>query len=197
VALILRAADRRAVPWKNGGGVTREVIVEPPGSDFGSFDWRVSLAEVASAGPFSSFPGVDRHMAVLSGRLGLALQGRSVTLCPGDAALSFPGEVSVHAAPEGGPVSDLNLMVRRERCAARLTLHPVVAPLRLSGEPGTTTLILALAALTLQVGGATDTQLEPLDAALLEPAREYVLCAAPVSEAPRCYRADITPRTKA
>jgi environmental stress-induced protein Ves len=32
VVLILRARERFAVPWKNGGGVTREVAVHPPGS---------------------------------------------------------------------------------------------------------------------------------------------------------------------
>ena len=29
---LLRAADRTAVPWKNGGGVTRDVIVWPAGA---------------------------------------------------------------------------------------------------------------------------------------------------------------------
>jgi len=66
--VILRAADRVAVPWKNGGGFTREVAAYPPQSDLGNFDWRVSLAEVRRGGPFSSFAGIDRHMAVICGR---------------------------------------------------------------------------------------------------------------------------------
>src|SRR5215472_11228475 len=76
VGVILRAAERRAAPWKNGGGLTREVAVHPAGSDLGNFDWRVSIAEVLRGGPFSSFPGVDRHMAVISGRLALAIADR-------------------------------------------------------------------------------------------------------------------------
>ena len=76
MAVILRAAERRAVPWKNGGGLTREVAAHPPQSDLGNFDWRVSLAEVRRGGPFSSFPGIDRHMAVISGRLELSISGR-------------------------------------------------------------------------------------------------------------------------
>ena len=75
MALILRARERVAVPWKNGGGVTRTVAVHPPGSDLKTFDWRVSIAEVRSSGPFSVFSGVERHMAVLSGRLSLSIDG--------------------------------------------------------------------------------------------------------------------------
>src|SRR5438105_15428583 len=70
---ILRAAERPPTPWKNGGGLTREVIVHPPGSDLSRFDWRVSLAEIRAPGPFSSLPGIDRRMAVLEGRLSLSI----------------------------------------------------------------------------------------------------------------------------
>jgi environmental stress-induced protein Ves len=57
---LLRAGERQALPWKNGGGVTREVIAHPPGSDLRHFDWRVSIAEIQGAGAFSSFPGTSR-----------------------------------------------------------------------------------------------------------------------------------------
>ena len=70
---ILPAAARAAVPWKNGGGLTREVAIHPPGSDLGTFEWRVSIAQVRAAGPFSSFPGVDRQLAVLAGELALVI----------------------------------------------------------------------------------------------------------------------------
>ena len=56
-----------AQPWKNGGGVTREVLCLPEGSGFERFDWRVSIAHIASSGPFSSFPGVDRVITLLEG----------------------------------------------------------------------------------------------------------------------------------
>ena len=54
---VLRAADRIATPWKNGGGITREVAIWPPGSDFENFDWRVSIAEVCEAALFGFLPG--------------------------------------------------------------------------------------------------------------------------------------------
>ena len=75
---ILRAADRVATRWKNGLGVTREIAAYPPGSDLDSFGWRVSMASVDTGGPFSSFPGVDRQLAVLEGRLALGVGGEVV-----------------------------------------------------------------------------------------------------------------------
>ena len=73
MALILRARERIAVPWKNGGGLTREVAVHPKGSGFEGFDWRVSIAEVHAAGAFSCFAGIERHMARFTNRCGLRL----------------------------------------------------------------------------------------------------------------------------
>ena len=60
-------ADLVATPWKNGGGVTREILSWPPGSTVANFDWRVSIAHIASSGPFSAFPGVDRVITLLEG----------------------------------------------------------------------------------------------------------------------------------
>jgi uncharacterized protein len=162
VAVILRAAERSAVPWKNGGGLTREVAVHPPGSDLASFDWRVSLAEVRRGGPFSSFPGVDRHMAVLEGQLELSVAGRdALTLAPDSPPLSFPGDVPAFAEPRQPPVTDLNVMTRRGRFDARLLRRRVQAAARVRLE-AQTTLILALAQLTVQ-----DTRLAALDAVRL------------------------------
>ncbi|NEE21462.1 HutD family protein, partial [Streptomyces sp. SID7499] len=41
---ILRAADRAPVPWKNGGGIVREIATGPEDAGTDAFDWRVSLA---------------------------------------------------------------------------------------------------------------------------------------------------------
>ena len=161
---ILRAADRRAVPWKNGGGLTREVAVHPPHGDLGSFDWRVSLAEVHRGGPFSSFPGIDRHMAVISGRLELSISGRDVVSLSSDTApLCFPGEVAVYAEPHAEPATDLNVMTRRGGFTARLTRCSAAAATQVRLEADTM-LLLALAPLTLCAAGI-DASLSALDAA--------------------------------
>ncbi|EGD04024.1 hypothetical protein B1M_13530, partial [Burkholderia sp. TJI49] len=57
-AALTRAADLVASPWKNGGGVTREIAAFPPGAALDAFAWRVSVADVGAAGPFSRFDGI-------------------------------------------------------------------------------------------------------------------------------------------
>ena len=52
---IIHPASFVARPWKNGGGITHEVIRVP--ADPEDFRWRVSMAEVAASGPFSRFTG--------------------------------------------------------------------------------------------------------------------------------------------
>jgi environmental stress-induced protein Ves len=117
---ILRAADRVATPWKNSGGVTREVAAWPPGAGMDAFDWRISLADVAADGPFSAFPGVDRVLTVIAGEgLVLEVEGQAQRLEP-DAPFAFPGEAQVAARLTGGPIRDLNVMVRRGAWTARV-----------------------------------------------------------------------------
>ena len=45
-------AQLRASPWKNGGGVTREIACHPPNANMQNFDWRISIAHIASDGDF-------------------------------------------------------------------------------------------------------------------------------------------------
>jgi environmental stress-induced protein Ves len=119
---ILRARDGAATPWSNGGGVTREVALSPPGTGSAAFDWRISIATVSRGGPFSVFPGVDRELAVLKGMLTLSIQGQDETsLGPQSPAIHFPGDVPTSGDPRGGPVTDLNVMTRRGRYSSRMT----------------------------------------------------------------------------
>jgi environmental stress-induced protein Ves len=116
---ILRAADRTAVPWKNGGGITREVAVSPDGASLDAFDWRVSIADVRAPGPFSLFTGIERVLTILEGRMALAFADREVTLEAGE-RFAFAGDVACFGRPIDGPVTDLNVMTRRGRCSARV-----------------------------------------------------------------------------
>lgn len=116
---LLPAADRVPVPWKNGGGVTREVAAFPEGAGFDDFLWRVSMAEVRADGPFSAFPGVDRVLAVLEGRLRLEVEGLAhIELSPESPPAFFPGDAPTHGTVLAGPVLDLNVMTRRGRARA-------------------------------------------------------------------------------
>jgi environmental stress-induced protein Ves len=105
-------------PWKNGGGTTLELHCSPPGATLADFDWRVSIATVASSGPFSRFPGIDRTIVLLSGegmRLRAADGSIDHPLTEPGIPFSFPGEACVEAILAGGVSSDFNLMTRRPR----------------------------------------------------------------------------------
>jgi environmental stress-induced protein Ves len=111
---VIRASDHRVVPWKNGGGLTREVLVERDPVDPAQFLWRISIATVAQAGPFSRFPGIDRSIAVLDGEgMRLNVDGEAVTLRPDSAPFAFSGDLDVRSEMIGGETVDLNVMTRR------------------------------------------------------------------------------------
>ena len=135
--ILLPAAERIATPWKNGGGVTSEVAVFPASATMDDFLWRVSIAEVAEAGAFSRFPMIDRVLAVLEGCLSLTVAGENaaVQLSPTTGAHAFPGDVDAHGAPLGGPVRDLNVMVRRGAWQATTEILRPSAPVRLADVP--------------------------------------------------------------
>ena len=164
--LILRAGERTALAWKNGAGVTREIAAHPPGSGLDSFEWRVSIAQVAQGAPFSAFPDIDRRMAVLSGTLEFTLAGQApLRLSAASEPVSFAGEGSAYGAPLGEPVTDLNVMTRRGRFESRLARRAGGAvQLALHAE---TTLLVALSELTLRCAGAEQVLAE-LDAARIE-----------------------------
>lgn len=119
---LLPAAQHRTMPWKNGGGSTTEIAVAPDGAGLDDFDWRISMALVATDGPFSAFPGVDRTLAVLQGN-GLVLHGLPdgpVRLEREGEPFGFPADAAVSATLADGPITDLNVMTRRGRFRSRV-----------------------------------------------------------------------------
>ncbi len=118
---IIRATDCPEVPWKNGGGTTREIAVFPPDAGMDTFLWRLSMAKVETAGPFSAFTGIDRVLAVLDGTLVLTGPNLDVRLDAGTPPQPFDGGAAVFGEPLGGPVLDLNAMARRGRFTCAMT----------------------------------------------------------------------------
>ena len=112
---LLRAANHRRMPWKNGGGVTTEIAVFPVGAGLEAFAWRLSMATVAGDGPFSLFAGVDRTLAVLEGEgILLSVEGcPEQRITPGSPPVSFAADRPTSARLISGPVSDFNVMTRR------------------------------------------------------------------------------------
>ena len=115
--------DIRKMPvnlWRNGAGETREICCFPPATR--DFNWRASIASLASNGDFSVSPGVDRVITLL--------EGGEVQLDGGKAfnhtlrrhqPFSFAGELPVKAQLLGGQMSmDFNIMTRRDCCRAKV-----------------------------------------------------------------------------
>ncbi|MCX4689280.1 HutD family protein [Kitasatospora purpeofusca] len=160
---LLRAAERPATAWRNGGGVTREVAGYPAGSGLDDFEWRVSLADVGTAGPFSAFAGVDRVITLVEGPgMALTVDGTEHVVDAPFRPFAFSGDAATDCRLLGGPLVDFNVMTRRGRATAELALATEPRPLVVAA--GTTVLLVCLS-------GAADldatTTLTRYDAALL------------------------------
>ncbi|MFF4277480.1 HutD family protein [Streptomyces kronopolitis] len=137
---ILRARERAAAPWSNGGGVTREIAAHPPGAGWDGFAWRVSLADVTRDGPYSPLPGVRRILTVVDGAgLELTVDGAVRLLPGGHRPFGFPGGAATGSRLLDGPVINLNVMLREGRADAtveivRGTWAPGPAPLASSSS---------------------------------------------------------------
>ncbi|AZO68965.1 MAG: HutD family protein [Mesorhizobium sp.] len=166
---ILRAAEYRSMPWKNGGGVTTEIAVSPAGAALDDFDWRVSMARVESGGPFSAFAGVDRTLAVLEGEgIILDIAGRpAATVTKVSAPLSFPADVPTQAALIAGPITDLNVMTRRGRMTHTVERVVISAPTDIHSAADATLILCFDGEITM--AGAAPVRIGPRDTLLLSP----------------------------
>ena len=191
MSLLLRNSDHRRMPWKNGGGETVEVIVHPEGASLSDFGWRVSMAGVASDGPFSVFPGIDRTLAVLSGD-GLVLEIEGIgerRLTPESPPLAFPADAPTTAQLTGGPITDLNVMTRRGVFRHTLVHHVAEGTKTLPASSGQR-LLLALEPLGVSTAEGL-LGLQPLDALVLDSAEEAEVVPAGASAA--FYLVEIAP----
>lgn len=173
---ILRAADYKSMPWKNGGGVTVEIAIHPAGASVNDFDWRISMATVAQNGPFSIFPGIDRTLAIIEGNgMSLSMAGHgAIELTTASAPLPFAADVPVDATLMGGPIVDLNVMTRRSSFSHRVD--------RLCGscaveEAAGTRLVLALDPVTV-FNRNRRVHLSRLDSLLIEDGAPFTVEAA-------------------
>lgn len=113
---IIRYADLKPSPWRNGGGVTRELARFPSGGSAagdGQWDWRVSIAEINKAGVFSSFAGMERVLTVVDGDLlFLTVDGAEHPL-EKYRPFRFSGDAEAAGALPTGDIRDLNVICRQ------------------------------------------------------------------------------------
>ena len=159
---IVRFAELPVVPWRNGGGVTREVLASG-GSGPQGFDWRISIADVSQPGPFSTFPGVDRVITLVEGeRMDLVIDG-VVHVLGLHESLSFDGASQASCSLPAGPMRGLDVMTRSDRMSAAVAVRDLseTRPIAVSGSQ-----VLVLLNGSAMVAGADESraELHPLDA---------------------------------
>jgi environmental stress-induced protein Ves len=142
VSCVIPASHYRRERWRNQLGWTREIYrsgAGGTGEDAGlDWDWRLSIAEIESDAAFSTFPGIERVLVLLSGN-GLRLRfddGETVELQPPHDKHRFAGERAVSGELVDGTTHDFNLMWRRDRIAAELWHRPLVGPMVIFAGPG-------------------------------------------------------------
>lgn len=107
----LSLAMQTEMPWKNGGGTTREICKQ---EDETGMLWRASIATIHSSGPFSLFPGCDRVITLIAGPpVALDFQDGETMTLERYAPQAFSCDRPV-AAAIAGTSHDLNLIWRRD-----------------------------------------------------------------------------------
>ncbi|MFD2738918.1 HutD family protein [Sulfitobacter aestuarii] len=104
---IIRMSELVEIPWKNGGGITRNIAADMQGD---RVSWRLSMADVSVEGPFSEFAGLTRVLTVIEGT-GMVLETPEGALAADYAQpVTFDGATPVNARLTAGPLRDFNLM---------------------------------------------------------------------------------------
>ena len=156
------------MPWKNGGGITREIVRFP--GDAEDWHWRLSIAEIAADGPFSAFPGCERSLTLLEGA-GMALQfaDRRCDLRPPYAACRFAGEETPDCSLFDGPTVDFNAIWRRDAASIHVERRAMHGSLWCLPEPGVSWFVYLLSGTLAVKDDPHGPQCVPGDGLWLEP----------------------------
>ncbi len=105
----LSSADYKQMLWKNGAGYTVE-LARSEGNSLEEFDWRISMADVKTAGVFSKFEGMQRILTVLQGQ-GIMLNiDHHLKHLQTLESVTFSGDSVVSCELLNGEIRDFNLI---------------------------------------------------------------------------------------
>ena len=146
---IIRQHDLVETPWKNGGGITRNIAQE--GDTSGPL-WRLSMADVDRNGEFSSFPGMTRILTVIKGDNMMLHRPNGAMLARYAVPMTFDGSTPITATLGQGPIRNFNLMFDTAQCVgkARVVREPGVTDFGRADQTG----VLHVIAGHAQVEGA-------------------------------------------
>ena len=115
---LLEIPHYKKMRWKNGEGYTLE-IARSTGESLDEFEWRISMADVKSAGEFSKFKGMQRFLTVLEGQgISLNIDSKLKYLHTLQTVL-FSGESVVHCELLAGQIRDFNLIYDPKKISAQ------------------------------------------------------------------------------
>src|SRR3712207_6156024 len=101
---IIHASDLVPRPWKNGGGVTWEIAIDPPRAGLEDFRWRVSRAPIEADGAFSLFPNCERWITCVEGAgFALAFDDGARLQVPAFQPIRFSGDRPATCRLTDGP----------------------------------------------------------------------------------------------
>lgn len=121
---LLTDTNGKIQPWKNGGGSTLELFRIPHPENPDDFIFRISMATVASSGPFSEFKNIDRILFLISGDgMKLSFPSKEIKLNTTLFPIFFSGEEKIQCELLGGSCLDFNIMTDRRYGTATLEIN--------------------------------------------------------------------------
>ena len=108
------------MPWANGRGTSYEIASDR--NDDGEWTWRLAMAPVNEDGPFSRIECVNRFLAVVEGNGMLLSVDRKKLQCQPMQVVRFRGDAITDAFLTDGPITDINLMIRRKEADGEMAI---------------------------------------------------------------------------
>jgi len=108
------------MPWANGRGTSYEIASDR--SAAGEWTWRLAMAPVNEDGPFSRIECVNRFLAVVEGAGMLLSVDRKKLQCKPMQVVRFRGDAITEAVLTDGPITDINLMIRRKEAEGEMAV---------------------------------------------------------------------------
>jgi environmental stress-induced protein Ves len=146
------------MPWANGRGTSYEIASDR--NDAEEWTWRLAMAPVNEDGPFSRIECVNRFLAVVEGNGMLLSVDRKKLQCRPMQVVRFRGDAITDATLTDGPITDVNLMIRRKEADGEMAIVSEAGLLR-----GASIVVAIGGSAQMQCGDST-IQLEPHDSML-------------------------------
>jgi hypothetical protein len=116
------------MPWANGRGTSYEIASDR--NDAGEWTWRLAMAPVNEDGAFSRIECVNRFLAVVEGAGMLLSVDRKKLQCQPMQVVQFRGDAITDATLTDGPITDINLMIRRKDIDGEMAIVSEAGPLK-------------------------------------------------------------------